>query len=102
VLLSTELMQEPAPKQDDWWYYGKDHGQHIGFFRLRTLENLARDRGKQLLSDGHSYHLITDRQLSPRLWKFLLKRNKPISALIQRRLSSKTWPDYLLHTSGKD
>ena len=45
VLFSTDIMADPAPKQEDWWYYGKEHGQHIGFFRIRTLENLAQKRG---------------------------------------------------------
>lgn len=91
VLFSTEIIADPAPKQDAWWYYGKEHGQHIGFFRVRTLEKLAKDRGKFLLSDGHSYHLITDQKVSPLIWKMLVKRNRIVPVLLRRRLISKTW-----------
>ena len=52
ILLSTLLIPDPAPAPGTWWYYGAEHGQHIGFFRLRTLKKLVADRGKFLLSDG--------------------------------------------------
>ena len=37
LLLSTEIIADPAPKPQNWWYYGKEHGQHIGFFRIKTF-----------------------------------------------------------------
>lgn len=94
VLFSTDIIADPAPKQDDWWYYGKEHGQHIGFFRIRTLEKLAKERGKYLLSDGISYHLITDRPNSPALWKVMIRKNWLVPFLLRRRLASKIWSDY--------
>ena len=97
VLFSTEIIPEPAPMQDSWWYYGKEHGQHIGFFRIRTLEKIAKDRGKYLLSDGRSYHLITEQKISPRFWRILVRLNKIAPLLLQRSLVSKTWSDHLLH-----
>lgn len=94
VLFSTEIIADPAPKQEDWWYYGKEHGQHIGFFRIRTLEKLARERGKSLLSNGASYHLIADRPVNDALWKLLIRANRLLPILLRRRLTPKTWSDY--------
>jgi hypothetical protein len=94
VLLSTEIIADPAPKQDDWWYYGKEHGQHIGFFRIRTLEKLAKERGKFLLSNGASYHLITDRPINQAIWKLMIRANRLMPLLMRRRLTSKTWSDH--------
>ncbi|MDD5460870.1 MAG: class I SAM-dependent methyltransferase [Methylococcales bacterium] len=95
VLFSTIIVADPAPKQEDWWYYGKEHGQHIGFFRIRTLEKLAQERGKFLVSNGVSYHLFTDQPINQTLWKIMFRANRLIPQLLRRRLASKTWSDHL-------
>jgi len=94
ILLSTEIISDPAPKHEDWWYYGKEHGQHIGFFRVRTLEKLASERGKFLSSYGGSYHLISDRPVNKVLWKFTLKANRVMPLLLRKKLKSKVWADH--------
>jgi hypothetical protein len=94
ILLSTEIISDPAPKQDDWWYYGREHGQHIGFFRIRTLEKLAKDRGKFLISDGSSYHIISDRPINNTLWKLLIRTNFLFPVLLGYKLTSKTLSDH--------
>lgn len=96
ILLSTDIVADPAPKQDDWWYYGREHGQHIGFFRVRTLERLARERGKYLLSNGVSYHLITNRPVNRTLWRLLITKNRLLPMLLRHRLSPKTTSDHEL------
>ncbi len=40
ILLSTEFIPEPTPSPDEWWYYGTEHGQHIGFFQKKHLSFL--------------------------------------------------------------
>lgn len=94
VLFSTEIIPDPAPKQSDWWYYGKEHGQHIGFFRIRTLQKLAQARGKYLVSNGVSYHLLTDKPINQFLWKMMVRANKLIPLLLRCKLVPKTWSDY--------
>ena len=94
VLLSTEIIAEPAPRQEDWWYYGTEHGQHIGFFRIQTLERLAQARGKVLLSDGSSYHLIADPPCNRTLWRLCIRAGKLLPILLRSRLQPKTWTDH--------
>jgi hypothetical protein len=94
VLFSTEIIADPAPKQDDWWYYGKEHGQHIGFFRIRTLEKLALERGKFLVSNGASYHMITDKPVNQQLWKLMIRANNIMPRLLRGKLVSKVWSDH--------
>jgi hypothetical protein len=100
ILFSTEIISDPAPDLNDWWYYGKEHGQHIGFFRLRTLDKMAKSRGKFLLSDGRSYHLMTDLNIAPVVWKVLIRLNKFIPALVCHRLISKTPTDFLQNVAS--
>lgn len=32
ILFSTEIIPLPTHHQKDWWYYEREHGQHIVFF----------------------------------------------------------------------
>ncbi len=94
LLVSTELIAQPTPKQ--WWYYGLEHGQHIGFFRLATLRYLAQRHGKHLASDGRSFHLFTERPVAAGVFKLLLKTRKVVSLAVGLGLKSRTWDDHLL------
>ena len=94
VLISTELIPEPTPAQDAWWYYGKEHGQHIGFFRLKTLQKMADVRGLYLVSDGRSFHMFTRAAVAPSLWKFGLKLKRLLAPLIKLPLCSRTQSDH--------
>lgn len=95
VLLSTFLITGPTPPQDDWWYYGREHGQHIGLFRLKTLELLASRRGKHFVSDGSFYHLISDLPVNRTVWRGLLKVKRILPDILRWKLKPKTWQDHL-------
>ena len=94
VLLSTEIISSPPPQQKDWWYYGREHGQHIGFFRVHTLEVMANKFGKKVVSDGKSYHLITDRNISKVRWITIILLAKILPIVFTWKLKSKTWDDH--------
>ncbi len=96
VLFSTEIIATPAPQPADWWYYGKEHGQHIGFFRIKTLEKMAKERGKFLVSNGTSCHLMTDKTINYMLWKIMIKKSRLIPFLLRKRLNTKVWSDHAL------
>jgi hypothetical protein len=96
VLLSTELIAQPAPMQKDWWYYGCEHGQHIGFFRLKTLQWLARSRNKYLCSNGTSYHLLSDKPINQAVWLAMVRANRFMPIVVRRLIKSRIWPDFQL------
>jgi hypothetical protein len=106
ILISTELIPEPLPRCDDWWYFGLDHGQHIGFFRLKTLEFLAKRNGYYLTSI-FSYHLFTKKPISKTCWKILvisLRIAHKLSDLFNKlffRLNSKTDEDFKIISKSK-
>jgi hypothetical protein len=95
VLLSTEILPDPPPRPGQWWYYGTEHGQHIGFYQVRTLRLLAVSRGKHFITDGRSYHLMTEEKLTPRRWQLFRRSGLLVRLLARRRLQSKTWEDHL-------
>ena len=37
ILITTSLIPQPTPEPSEWWYYGLDHRQHIGFFRFESF-----------------------------------------------------------------
>jgi hypothetical protein len=96
ILFSTEIIAESTPEHDSWWYYGKEHGQHIGFFRIRTLEMLAHERGKYFVSNGTSHHLILDKSINQAVWKILIRLNRFASSILRHRLVTKVWSDHRL------
>ena len=102
VLFSTTIIPEPTPMPSDWWYYGSEHGQHIGFFKVKTLQRLAKERGKYLVTNGQSYHLITDKPINNKLWKFMI-RTRSLTAFLARSMTkSKTWSDHLYVKNTKE
>lgn len=62
ILFSTELIPDviiDIPNLKDWWYYGLNHGQHIGFYSLKTLKYIAKKYDLNLYSDKKKLHLLT-------------------------------------------
>ena len=58
VLVTTEVVPEPAPLPPNWWYYAVKGGQHISFYGANSLRKIASHFNVYLLSRG-SYHLFT-------------------------------------------
>jgi len=94
ILLSTELIPDPLPKPDNWWYYGSEHGQHIGFFQKKTFEYLANKHSLYFYTNGQNIHLFTEKRLLKPAFKLLIKASKYINPLIQKRMESLTWKDF--------
>ncbi len=78
ILASTELL---PTHPENWWYLGLDHGQHVGFFGLPSLQVLADKAKLHLVSDGRSYHLFSKRKVSPLAWKTMLSFRNGVSRL---------------------
>ena len=93
VLISTELVTNAATPAPNWWYYGPEHGQHIGFFRSRTLACLAERLGCHHQTDGRSLHLFS-RQSVPPLWLVLQRMPWLATRVFRRRLRSKLMSDF--------
>ena len=100
VLISTEIAPSPTPSLKDWWYYGPEHGQHVGFFRVETLRHLAALHGKHLLTDGRMYHLFTDHPLSLFKWRLMRKIISKLPGLLTHSLTSKVWSDHQQVSAG--
>ena len=95
VLLTTTLVPKPTPKPQDWWYYGLEHGQHIGFFRVRTLNYLADKFNLHLLTDGKSCHFFSEKKYSYLTWNLFRKIARFAPKVFSYDLAPKTFDDHL-------
>ncbi|WP_168210626.1 class I SAM-dependent methyltransferase [Persicimonas caeni] len=83
IFFSTLLVPSTPPRLDEWWYFGREHGQHISFFTHAALSELADQLGCHLTSDGAGLHLFSERKI-PDLALDLIKR--PIVSRVLKRL----------------
>lgn len=89
LVLTTELLPEPIPAPD-WWYFAPETGQHLSFFERRTLHALAEMAGLSVRSRGN-LHVLTRGPIPA--WQFLLAATRlarPASALLRRSRASLT------------
>ena len=93
ILLSTEFIPDPPPSPDEWWYYGSEHGQHIGFFKKKTFEYLANKHSLYFYTNGQNIHLLSEKRFPPPAFKWLAKASKYMTPLIQKGMQSLTWKD---------
>lgn len=45
LLVTTQVLPDPAPRPGQWWYYTPESGQHITFYTRDSLQRLARELG---------------------------------------------------------
>lgn len=95
ILLTTTLIPKPTPKPQDWWYYGLEHGQHIGFFRVETLRYLSDRFRLYLYTDGVGTHFFSKKKYSKIRFFLFLKIFKRYNKIIRFGLKSKSWEDFL-------
>lgn len=93
VLLTTELVPTAATPGTDWWYLGTEHGQHIGFFRERTLAYIAAQLGAHVASNGRSVHVLA-RKPVPARWRPMQRARRFWRALARLSLRSRTMQDF--------
>lgn len=72
ILFSTVLQPDELPKPSEWWYYGFEHGQHVGIWNQKSLSFLAEKNGLHYFGMG-SVHLITEKKISGFAFKVIVK-----------------------------
>lgn len=106
ILFTTELLPNPIPRPDEWWYYGLEHGQHISFYTIKSLNLLAEKHGLRFYSNKRNLHLFTNKNINGSFFNLLLKHhtNYLLCKIIRKRMRSKTFDDmkYLQSTLLSD
>jgi len=97
LVFTTELYSGDEPPGKDWWYYTFSTGQHITFFKRKTLEVIAEKLDVDYYS-VNQLHILTDKKISTGMFLTLLsgKFNWIGEALVRRKLESLTMSDHML------
>jgi len=76
LLITTEILPEPIPPLDAWWYFAPEHGQHISFYTLKSLRVMANAGSRFFYTNGSNTHLFSRKPL-PEYWfrKAISERN---------------------------
>jgi hypothetical protein len=93
LLFSTQLLPEPVKVPGTWWYYGLEHGQHIGFYSLKTLGTIAKKYNMNLYSDEKSMHMFSSKTFKENYFKKLLRNSEKYFKLVKKHMRSKTVED---------
>lgn len=94
IIFSTELLPTPIAEPQDWWYYGLEHGQHISFYSEKTFKFIAKKYNLNYVN-LKSLHILTEKRMSNFKLKVLKLSRFGLHKLLQKKLKSKTWDDYL-------
>jgi 2-polyprenyl-3-methyl-5-hydroxy-6-metoxy-1,4-benzoquinol methylase len=93
IVFSTELLSSEIPDPKSWWYYGFNHGQHIGFYSQKTLTELAQFFRLNYYSISN-VHFFTKHRISS-LKLFLNKfRNYGLYKIVKRNMTSRINSDF--------
>jgi hypothetical protein len=93
ILFSTWPASYPAPPLKDWWYYASEHGQHISFYSIRTLEYIA-ERFSLHYYGFRDIHLLTSRKIPPALFRAAVLLSKTgFAGFVRLIMRSRTIPD---------
>jgi hypothetical protein len=78
ILFSTVLLPADAPAPGTWWYYGPEHGQHIGIHTRESLRRVASTLGFQYVHDGRDLHLFSRRRVSGNLFRLICRHHAAV------------------------
>jgi hypothetical protein len=94
IIFSTVLYDGEPPDPSLWWYYGFSTGQHIGFFKKKTLEIIGQKLGLNL-SSVNNMHMLSKRKISKNLMQIATGSvaSRIGSHYIRLRLGGKTEAD---------
>lgn len=96
IFFSTVLFSGDKAPEDNWEYYGLNHGQHVAFYSKKTLEFLANKYQVNYYTNGSNLHMFSKIKMPNWFFRFLLWTSKVQLDLILRKiLKSKTVSDHL-------
>jgi len=96
IIFTTELLPNPIPKPQEWWYYTLESGQHISFYSKRTMKYLGRKYNLNYVN-YRNIHLLTEKKVNESILSLLALSQRFCLYKIFTKLKgieSKVWEDY--------
>jgi len=93
IIFTTELLPNPIPRPNEWWYYGLEHGQHVSFYSEETLQYIAKQYELYYVH-SECLHLFTEkRDISKFKLRVISKLGKYLNFWVKNHMRSKTFED---------
>lgn len=92
IIFSTTMAPTPAPEPNSWWYYGREHGQHVALYRPQTFKYLAKLNNTHYSNFGN-LHVFSEKVILQEDAFLIRKAARFAFPLIKRFLKSKTHSD---------
>ncbi|MDO5437319.1 MAG: class I SAM-dependent methyltransferase [bacterium] len=89
ILFTQKILPIPPLKQDKWWYYAPNTGQHISFYTNKTLDYMAEKFNKKHLFKN-DFHLFTSKDISEQEFENAVLNDALIYSRNLSELKSKT------------
>ena len=75
LIFSTELQPTGKLNPDTWWYFVPETGQHVSFYSIESLEEIAKINALYLYSNNRNLHILSKTKLKLNPFKLEVKRN---------------------------
>lgn len=96
IFFSTMIISEQLPTPETWDYYGLDHGQHIAFYSLKSLEYIAKKHKLYFYTNNKNLHIFSERKLTYFNFRLIYRlRRFGFMKLIKRTTRSRVASDQL-------
>jgi Methyltransferase domain len=76
LLFSTQLVPNGVQNVSDWWYFAPEHGQHVAFYTVESLQVISKVFNLHLSTDGVGTHLLSQKPVSNRLFRFFARETR--------------------------
>jgi len=93
ILTTTELVPGEAP-DPGWWYLSARTGQHVAFYRARTIERLGRETGYPHVIAGPYRQVFARRPFPAWRWRLAMRLGRALFPLLRRTRHSLTMSDH--------
>ena len=94
ILFSTHVLPSHRIPPKSWWYFGFDHGQHVGFYGRDTLTFLANRFGLHYIPVAKDLHLFSAKKISSFALRLISKlSHRGLSYYVKRRNCRETETD---------
>ncbi len=92
VIFSTTMAPRPTPDPEKWWYYGREHGQHIALYRPETFKYLAKQNNSHYSNFGNIH--VFSKKIIHSEDAFLIRQcSRFLFPILKRIMKSKTHSD---------
>ncbi len=72
IIFTTNILPTPVPAPNTWWYYAQEGGQHISFYREKTLRFVAQKYNLNFYSFW-GIHLLTKQKVNKYFFEKLVQ-----------------------------